>query len=940
MGNFKDKMYFYFVEKNWGVRREYKAYVDAHWLEHRKKRVSHWWILIRLNWHYRVCRSTEYLLPQGKTIHKQITGKNTDYAVDSAYLLPPVLIESSQAKRCEVIFLAYRNEGLTGGGGGVCTLNKRLMGDSYNGSRLKYYFKQEIKYPDNLECVLCNAPWAFKIVFWAAYYSQQKLDVWSDCSAKTELFFVCHDLGSAYGIYLKGKKYVLVYHQQGSLVNEIEAFGVFLNDHEKHILNATEEVVMKNAETVYFPSNGAKEEYISTCCINLDNVNFGQPLYNTVLDLPVDWNTNTLPRKYDISNFLNGEYELFLTVGDYNLNKGIDRIPAFLNAYVAKTGKKVFWLAAGNKTDSGVFETLLAERSTWSYQSMLLGKRIPHEDIMGLMEHFHFYLMLHRRSVFDLSTLEAMRAGLIPVLSITGGNPEFNQENNAIMVDMNNFDSVIQEIASIDLQGMKKKNCSVFKKYFSPSKFVASYQEMIDFELEKLGYFSRFPSEINQKYLSKLRNSFAGRTAVICCSDSGMKGYKPIENAIHIALGNAVFYRDIFFDMLFLQNTPLQTEPNWIEQYNATQCIKFYGIKADSASSQKDFGETFYQECDEQVHYYELAPREFDRVLDHYEFNLDRYCMVDANHVLFSALQFSVYAGFSKIYLVGIDVFDEPICDEKSGRSSNNSLLDNLTFFKQELRLYRENVDFCVVKPGNKTIENTLGLYDRLITVTGVSSEMYRPMVELQKKSCQDNFRFDYEYFTDEEWSAGGTGSSEDSFWGYMTGLTLRLDATIDRINKYWGGLLLLTDADLVFFKRTEEELRRQLGDKDMVFFRERLDLNNLYERAPANINIGFVFMRCNENTLQFWKEVRRRVVEKHGWDQEEVNLILIENPTFIKWGFLSDVFNNGGSIDDSNIERQYICTSCGTVAKRNNLTKLEYLQWMLRKADSSHPAD
>lgn len=57
----KDKLYYYFAEKNWGVRREYGPYVDEHQEEHTKHRIKHWWMLSRLNWHYRVLRKNSYL---------------------------------------------------------------------------------------------------------------------------------------------------------------------------------------------------------------------------------------------------------------------------------------------------------------------------------------------------------------------------------------------------------------------------------------------------------------------------------------------------------------------------------------------------------------------------------------------------------------------------------------------------------------------------------------------------------------------------------------------------------------------------------------------------------------------------------------------------------------------------------------------------------------
>lgn len=58
----KDKLYYYFAEKNWGVRREYGPYVDQHQEEHAKTPWKHWWLLIRLNWHYRIRRKETFLI--------------------------------------------------------------------------------------------------------------------------------------------------------------------------------------------------------------------------------------------------------------------------------------------------------------------------------------------------------------------------------------------------------------------------------------------------------------------------------------------------------------------------------------------------------------------------------------------------------------------------------------------------------------------------------------------------------------------------------------------------------------------------------------------------------------------------------------------------------------------------------------------------------------
>ena len=65
MGKLKDKIYNCAVRKNDNVRKQYEEYVINNIDEHKKKRLSHWRILAKLNWHYRVRRKTEPLVLKG-----------------------------------------------------------------------------------------------------------------------------------------------------------------------------------------------------------------------------------------------------------------------------------------------------------------------------------------------------------------------------------------------------------------------------------------------------------------------------------------------------------------------------------------------------------------------------------------------------------------------------------------------------------------------------------------------------------------------------------------------------------------------------------------------------------------------------------------------------------------------------------------------------------
>jgi len=74
MGKIKDNLYYYFAEKNWGVRREYGPYVDEHREEHNNKRWKHWIMLIHLNIHYRIFRKKDWLY-ENREITKKLEPK-------------------------------------------------------------------------------------------------------------------------------------------------------------------------------------------------------------------------------------------------------------------------------------------------------------------------------------------------------------------------------------------------------------------------------------------------------------------------------------------------------------------------------------------------------------------------------------------------------------------------------------------------------------------------------------------------------------------------------------------------------------------------------------------------------------------------------------------------------------------------------------------------
>jgi len=235
------------------------------------------------------------------------------------------------------------------------------------------------------------------------------------------------------------------------------------------------------------------------------------------------------------------------------------------------------------------------------------------------------------------------------------------------------------------------------------------------------------------------------------------------------------------------------------------------------------------------------------------------------------------------------------------------------------------------------------------IVVTGIYTDSYKDLVDLQIQSCTDDYDFDFEHIDDEAWQLAASQRNEFAFFG---GNTIKTELVIKKIKQYWGQIIIVSDADLVFLDKTEELLRQEIEKFDTLFLRERMDTAHLYQRAPANINIGFVVIKCNKSNLVFWERVDYLVKELHGWDQEIANQLLHGRNYPLKWNYLSDAFANGNDINADNLNSKHIATACGSAAQKYQLTKKEYLkkiiefrsndknEWFKTNDDYAHKLD
>lgn len=356
----------------------------------------------------------------------------------------------------QIAFYAFRdNKGATGGPGGVLYLQQRFLGTKYHNVKLRYVFRTKNK--------------LFRY-FFKDFYIGAFVQVFIKELFRFKNYYICNDIGSAYALARLGKSYSLIYHQQGPIVEELTNFGAHLSERQKRHLARIERIAFKTAKSVHFPSSGAEQMFFesSFCSCPRADVNVGLVLPNTIEILPCE-------------STIKNNVLTFLSVGTLTSAKGQDQTIDFVECFLKKYKKPVKYIVVGN---GPMREQLLKRYYDLKKKNKLFDftyyDYLPHDKIIQLAHQCDVYIMLHRISIFDLATLEAMSQSCAIVLSDVGGNKDFNVCNNVLLVNPNNYDDAVLSLSNADIDKLKKLNKDVFVKHFSPNVFKDNLHKLMD----------------------------------------------------------------------------------------------------------------------------------------------------------------------------------------------------------------------------------------------------------------------------------------------------------------------------------------------------------------------------------------------------------------------------------------------------------------------------
>ncbi len=354
----------------------------------------------------------------------------------------------------KIIFCTLRdNKGATGGPGGVLYLQMTTLGNEINGIQCEYWFNVI-----NLRLGFVGR-WLNAVIFYLRTLFTK------------EAFFFTHDVVSGDILARLGKPYSMVFHHQGPLVEEMTNLGVLRNDRKIKKLAGKERNAFINAKTLHFPANGAAEMYFGSRYANCqrEEVNVCPALYNII-----PYVNPAKPKDFPI-NKDESKITLF-SLGTLTIAKGQDQVIEFIKNYISVFTKPLRYIMVGRGPlkDELLKQLKEIQKQHPSFE-FLYYEGVPHDTVMYLHKISDIYIMLHRISIFDFATLEAMSQKSAIILSKVGGNIDFNMDNNIIYAEDVNKDSSI--LANADIKGLQNKNYEIFCEKFSKEAFVRQYQD-------------------------------------------------------------------------------------------------------------------------------------------------------------------------------------------------------------------------------------------------------------------------------------------------------------------------------------------------------------------------------------------------------------------------------------------------------------------------------
>jgi hypothetical protein len=137
--------------------------------------------------------------------------------------------------------------------------------------------------------------------------------------------------------------------------------------------------------------------------------------------------------------------------------------------------------------------------------------------------------------------------------------------------------------------------------------------------------------------------------------------------------------------------------------------------------------------------------------------------------------------------------------------------------------------------------------------------------------------------------------AGEEGNWGTKSfGKLMRkkIEFVIETLEENRGNIIIFSDIDIQFFGKCSKLIKKSLRNNDLLFQSERW--------PQKEINAGFIVVKCNDRTIEFFRSVADIKLENlEFFEQSAMSEILNGNDLDLKWDVLPSQFwamSHGGN--------------------------------------------
>lgn len=204
-------------------------------------------------------------------------------------------------------------------------------------------------------------------------------------------------------------------------------------------------------------------------------------------------------------------------------------------------------------------------------------------------------------------------------------------------------------------------------------KLITKYINKKMTEIKYAVAYSGAAALINMETFKDIKNCNNGKSIVLCGAGPSLKKYKPIENALHIALNRALLNENVKYDWFIADDWDgidfMQSE---LINY---PCKKFFGHQI--GCMEREIPESFRIKCNARRYYTDSFI--VDGFKSDFICDIDKMPLGNITNIALSAMQIALFSNPKEIYIVGCDAtsdghfVDSPnITDEQKKRQIND----------------------------------------------------------------------------------------------------------------------------------------------------------------------------------------------------------------------------------------------------------------------------